>query len=106
MSQIGFREILRCVGMRLRIDRGEVLLPLRITDVDLSAACKDLPIARVASRQDAIEHIDSTSDTFDEIERCANAHEVSRLLFWQYIGRPVRYLVHRLVRFSDGQATD
>ncbi len=82
-----------------------IFAPPRVLDDDAAAARKGLTVASIASREDAIEHVDAEADGKDEVTRCANAHQVSRSLGVEQWCRLAQRLVHLVDGLADGKAS-
>ena len=67
----------------LRIERPFVFDITGVLDIDLAFARKQLAVARIAGRQDAVEHIDPPGDRLNQVLRRAHAHEVAGPIIWQ-----------------------
>ena len=62
--------------------------------------------ASVACGHDAIEHIESCSDAFDEIPWRTDAHEVAREIFGHLVDEFLTHVVHFGRGFADGETAD
>src|SRR5262249_43475335 len=70
------------------------------------AAGEVLAVAPVASRHDAIEHIDSKRDRLNDVFRRAHAHQVTRPLPRHERGDLGDDVEHRALFFADGKPAD
>src|ERR1700704_657875 len=80
MPQIRARMRAARVAAALRIQWSSVLRKPRVLDIDAPLAGEELAVAGVASRHDAVEHVDAACDAFDKIRRRPCAHQVARLM--------------------------
>src|SRR5215510_13072230 len=94
------------VAAAVGIGRVVVLRVSRIAYVQTSLAREELSIARVASREHAIEHVHSSRHALDKILRCPRAHEISRLRHGKSSCRLSDDLVHEVNRFPNAQPAD
>src|SRR5690606_4153548 len=83
MAQIGARVVAARVAVAARIDRTRIRTEAAVADIDHAFAREQLAIARVARRNDAVEHVDAAGDGGDEIARRPDAHEVARTILRQ-----------------------
>ena len=60
------------------LNRREVVLPLGILHVHDAMFGEEHSVASVACRHDTVEHIDTSFDSFKDIGRSANTHEITR----------------------------
>ncbi len=67
---------------------------------------EELPVAAVARRHHAVEHIHAPLDAFEDIHRRADPHQVAGTVFGQYGVDHLDHLVHHLGRFAYGQSAD
>src|SRR5262249_56905759 len=64
-------------GTRL-VDRARVVGVARILEIDRPEAGEGEPVAAVARRQDAVEHVDAACYRLDEVLGRADSHEIAR----------------------------
>ena len=77
MPEIGTRMVAAGVAPARPIEGSIVLGIAGVLDVDAALAGEQLPVARVARRHDAVEHVDAPGNGLDEVERRAHAHQVA-----------------------------
>ena len=83
-----FRWVRRLDGLRLSsqtiwIDRGEIAGPLVISDVDHTVSGKQHTIPTVAGRHDTIKHVYTPVNTFQDVDRVSNTHQVPWFFLWK-----------------------
>ena len=67
---------------------------------------EQMTVTRVAGRHNAVEEINAASDTFNNVARRADAHQVARLVL-RHIGLDrVDDVVHHLRRLADRKTAD
>ena len=93
-------------GRALGIDGAELLRPLRVADIDRAVAREELSVAPVTGRHDAVEHIDTTRNVLQQVDRRTNAHQVAGLVLGEDAIGQLDHLVHLLRGLTDGKATD
>ena len=93
-------------GWTVRVDWRKVVLPLLVADVDDTLARKELSVATIASRHHAVEHIDTTRNSLQDIYRSTHAHQVARLILWQYRIHNLNHRIHHLRRLTHSQTTN
>ena len=103
--QVGFR-VNAVDGTPFWIDGGEVGLPFLVPHVHGAFIRKKHGIPAIAGRHDAVEHVDTTFNSFKNVLRRADAHQVARLVFWQDFVYHLNHVVHDLSRFAYGQSTN
>ena len=92
----------RAVG----VEFGEIVLPLLVFEVDGALRGENHTIPAVAGGHHAVKHIYAPCHTFYNIGGSANAHQVSRLVFGEYVVDYLNHLVHHLHGFAYGEAAD
>ena len=105
MVQVGFRVdaiYLTAVG----VDGREVVFPLFVAHVHRALVGKQHGVAPVSGRHHAVEHVYTTLDSFENVLRCTNAHEVTGLIFGQYLVYNLYHLIHHLGWFANCQPAD
>ena len=75
----GVAVVDRCRAFR--IDGREVVRPFGVAEIDNALPGEDLSVAAVARRHDAVEHIDTAFDAFENVHRRTHAHQVARAVF-------------------------
>src|SRR5687768_7946606 len=87
MAKIGPGKVPARVASAGRIRRLVVFGEAGVLDADRALAREELAVSCVSCRQHTVEHVDPARHAFDEIEGCADAHEVSGLRLRQQRGR-------------------
>ena len=67
---------------------------------------EQMTVARVPGRHDAVEEVDAASNTLDDVARCADAHQIARLVLRRVRQDDIKNMVHDLGAFADGQTAD
>src|SRR5437868_10049247 len=88
------------------IDGSPVILISSMLDDDVTVPREEPAVARMASRHDAIEHIDTKRDRFEEVRRRTHAHQIPGLFVWQMRLNLIDDLVHQGLRLSNSQSAD
>lgn len=88
------------------IEGSEVLLVCGIFDADGTMAGEGHSIAAIASRHNAVEHVDAAADGFEQIFGATDTHQIARLVRGQERDSAVEGGIHLRRRLSDTQATD
>ena len=89
-----------------RIDRRKIVAPLLVADIDDPLAGKQHPVASVARRHHAIEHIHAALDRFEQVYRRSDSHQVTRPVDRQDSVHQFDHFVHYRRRLADGQSPD
>ena len=87
-------------------DGREVVGPFAVAHVHDAVAGKEHSVAPVTGGHDAVEHVDSAFDGFEQVGRCPYAHEITRLVGRQYFVDDFDHLIHFFRRLSYGQPAD
>ena len=106
VMQVGFAVERVDVGVPVGIDGREVILPFLVAHVDRPEAGEQLPVAPVAGRHDAIEHVDAPLNRLQDIDGRTDTHQVARLVFGQHLVDDLDHLVHLFGRLTYGEAAD
>ena len=77
-----------------------------VLDVDHAAPRERLTRTARAGGQHAIHHVDAALYGPYNVGRFANAHEVSRFVDGQHVGRVIQYAEHGLLPFAHGKPSD
>ena len=93
-------------AVALRVDRLLIALILLIFDIDHARPREQVSVAAVACRHDTVEKVHAARDGFDDVPRCADAHQVARL-----VGRHIGLdggngIIHLLCRLPHREAAD
>ena len=76
-----------------------------VTQFEVAKSCEQSAVACVAGRHDAVEHIDALLDAFDQIFRCADTHQIARLVLGQTLWRVRHDAQHFVFGFTYAHAT-
>ena len=68
-----------------------------------AAARQQLPVAGVAGRQHAVEHVDAAGHRFHQIVGHPGSHQIARLVPRQQIRRAIDDVVHDVDRLADAE---
>ena len=90
----------------VRVDGGEIVFPFLIAHIHCALIGKEHRIAAVACRHDAVEHIDTALDGFQDILGGTNTHQITRTILGQDSVDNLYHVVHHLSGFAYGQTTD
>ena len=86
VAQVGAAVALAGFAGALGVKRCEVGGVLGVADVDLAQRGEELAVSGIASRHDAVKHVDAGGDGADEVARGADAHQVTRAVARQLAG--------------------
>lgn len=106
MVQIGLRIIGAGRAGDGGLERGFVLGKAGVLDVERTVPGPGLAMAAGAGRQDAIEHVNAARDRFEDVERLANAHQITRPVCGQKRGCAVQRGAHGVKALADRKAAD
>ena len=106
MTQIGPGILCVNESFAIGVDGREIVFPLLVTHVHDAFRSKNHTVATVARRHNAVKHIDATGDAFENIGRCANPHQITRLILRQNGVDQFCHLIHFFSRFTHGQSTN
>lgn len=90
------------------MDRDSRLLKciLGISNLTVSIHGESDTMAGETSGEDAVHHIDSTSDAFDQVFWSSDTHQVVRLIYGKNRGEDIKDAIHIFFRLSDRETTD
>ena len=106
VPQIGSRVSLADFALALGVERGEVVLVLRVLEVHFPRTGVGGAIAPQTSRQDAIEHVDSAEDGADDVGGGADAHEVARAVVGEERRGVGEDFERGFLRLTNGETSD
>ncbi len=106
MMQIGAAVVARCRAIRFRIERAMIVGMACIAQIHLAEPRKRKAVAACPRRHDTIEHIDPARHGFQNVIRCADAHQVARLFRRQDRAYDFQHVEHDLLRFADRKPAD
>ncbi len=104
--QISAREVLAGVAIAGRIQRRIVVAMERVTDFQYTGIGEQMAVAGVAGRHHAVEHVDATAHTFDQIFRLAYTHQVTRFVCRHEAWQVVQHLDHLVLGFAHRQTAN
>src|ERR1044071_3197308 len=67
-----------------------------VLDVDAPAAGEEVAVARVAGRQDTVEHVDALGDGFEDVLGGADTHQVMRPVLGELRRDVMNHRIHHL----------
>ena len=88
------------------INRGEIIFPFFIPDIDDAISGEQHAVAGIACRHYTIEHVDAKCNAFKDIGRCSNAHEVAWLFEWKNVAHQFSHFIHHFSRFTYRQSAN
>src|SRR4249919_1049058 len=88
------------------LDRTQVRPVLCVADADDARPGEEVPVARVARRHHAVEHVDTARHRLDQVLRPPDAHQVTGAIDRQLWTGMFEHRVSFGLGFTDGQATD
>src|SRR2546421_9959618 len=106
MAQVSARVAAADRARAKLVQGARVGRPARVLDVQLSARGERLPVATVARRDDAVEHVNAARDALDQVFRRADAHQVARRVRRHLWRDPFDDLVHHFLLLADAQSPD
>ena len=80
VAQIGAAEAAAGRALTALLDRAVVGLVLGIHKVQDAAVREQMTVACVPGRHDTVEEVDAARNTLDDVARCADAHQITRLV--------------------------
>ena len=106
MMQVGFGITSADRAGTFGIDGAFVQLIFRVLEVDGALPCKELGVAGIAGRHDAVKKVDAPGHALDDVAGGADAHEIAGLVLGHIGLHGVQYPVHILRAFPHGQSAD
>src|SRR2546423_10109961 len=106
MTQVGARVSAADRARASVVEGPGVGRPARVLDVQLSARGERLPVATVARRHHAVEHVNAARDALYQVFRRADAHQVARRVRRHLWRDPFDHLVHHFLLFAHAQSPD
>src|SRR3989338_4971533 len=94
------------VALAFRIDRFGIEFITSTFDIYFSKRRKEGSVTGIASRHNAVEHINTTFDVLNQIFRRSNPHEIAWLISGHQWGSVFNRIVHEIVRFTDRETSD
>ena len=78
----------------------------RVAQVDRPEARKDAPVAAIARRHHAVEHVDTARDRLEQVVGGADAHQIARLVARQRRRDRLDHRQHHLLRLANREAAN
>lgn len=94
------------ITVAVGVERLETVGPFGVAHIDDASAAEQHSAAPVAGWHNAVEHIDPTGNSFENVGGCAYAHEVTGTVGGQNFVHHLNHLIHFLSRLTYGEATD
>src|SRR4030095_14515257 len=94
MAQVAASKLATCGTRTAFFDRALLQGELGVLQVERAANGKGGAVARQASREDAIKHVDAPGDQLEQLRWCAQAHRIARLVVRQKRLAPFHRLHH------------
>ena len=94
------------VTVACRVEFGEVIFPFLIAHIHYALSRENHAVSSVACWHNAVEHIHTALNRFEDIPWCADAHEVARFGGGEYIVNNLYHLVHLFGWFTDSESSD
>ena len=104
VAQIGTAVVAAGKALTPGVDGFGVVAVALIADADRPAAGKQLPVACIAGRHDAIEHIHAQTNGFHDVFGLAYTHEVARFAFRHVPAERLKHGAAQLGAFAHRQA--
>src|SRR5437867_4452232 len=106
MMKVRARVVLAGLAIAPGINRSFDKLIYGATQLQFSLRRKGHSLSCQSRGNNTVEHIDPTVDAFENIDRGAHAHEITREGIRQMLGDESRHLVALTMSFADGQAAN
>ena len=106
VAQISAAEPLTGRALTAFFNRAIIGLVLGIHNVQDAVMREQMTVTRVAGRHNAVEEINAASDTFNNVARCADTHQVARLMLGRMRQNNIENMVHDLGAFTDGKTAN
>ena len=106
MAKVGAREILARIAVTALLDRGTVFRVGGIFEINCPTRSECGAIPRQSGGKDAVKHIDSASDHFDDLGRGSQAHCVAGVVVWQEWDSAFDGAKHLFLGFADADPSD
>ena len=88
------------------LDRTVIQLIFGIKEVQLAVLCIDMSVTAVSGRINAVKEIHATVDGLQNIQRCADAHQIDRLLLRKIRNDLIQNMIHLLMCLTDCKSAD
>ena len=106
MADVGAAVKTASGALTIGVDGSVVLGKSLVEKIDLALPCEEIAVACVTAGHYAIEEINASADSLDDIEGGADAHEVSCLILGHIGLYRVDNAVHILGRLADCKTAD
>src|SRR5574344_641666 len=94
------------IGCAIRIEWGEVKVPSLVAKVDDAMFSEDLCVTTITCRHNTVKHVHSSFYTLKQVDRCAHAHQIARLVGRQNAIDHLYHLIHYICRFANSQTAN
>ena len=84
----------------------KIILVFFVVDIDNAVVGEKMAMAGITAWHNAIEHINTAPNRFDNVGWGANTHKITGLIFWHIFFNVIDYIVHNVGAFANCQATD
>ena len=88
------------------VDGREVVLPLLVAHVHGTFVGEQHGVATIACRHDAVKHVHTALDGFQDVLRCTHPHQVAGTVLGQDVVDDLYHLVHHLRGLAYGQTAN
>src|SRR6185436_5707350 len=106
MAQVGAREIGATIATTGLVERTRIIGELGALDVELAAPGVNGAVARVARRNDAVEHVVAGAHRMDDVLRPPYAHQVTRPIGRQQTRRKTADGLQLRLALADAEPAD
>src|SRR5579859_5200378 len=106
MADVGTGEMSAGVASAAILDWCAITGILRVAQIDPAPAGERCPIARHASRQDAIENIYAARNAIHQVFRAADTHQVAWLTGWKQRNALIQSRQHLRFGLANGQSAN
>src|SRR5689334_1333528 len=106
MAQVGFGVTVTGKAGAILIYRGKISRPFLVFDIDHPIPGEQHPITSVTGWHYTVEHIHAQGNVLENVPGSTYSHQVTGLLFREYVTHQPTHFIHILFRFSYAQATD
>ena len=105
MVQVSTAVTLASVALAVGIQGTRIIAVSRIADFDHSMTGKQMTIAGVTSRHDAVEHVHAMAHRLKNIDRTPDTHQITRLILGQAWRHVLQNPYAVLLRLTNRQTT-
>ena len=90
----------------MRVDRGEIPLPLLVAHVHPPLPGEQHAVAAVAGGHHAVEHVDAAGNALQQVFGCPHSHQIARPVLRKDGMDHFYHLIHHVGRLSHGKPSD